>query len=240
MANPILRSRRYVLAEDADEYVITQRKSGQVVARFPLTDEGYDAVELRFEELNRVAFQQRGTGPRILWGLLITGTLAWLLAGIAGALRTVGGLRLPYDGEWVLDIVFALDIVGYRVGLGALVLLTGTVLLRAERLTREAPEEGVGSAREQERDGSGMWFLQGVAAAGLGVWIASVVATRLLFPYHPGAVADPSTASIVSSFVETLAFRLWVTAGLVIALRSGGRWIAAVSGRDRDAPVEAA
>jgi hypothetical protein len=225
------RRGRYILGAAEDYYGVWDTRGGdRYLERFPLTEEGFQAAERRFIELRRLSRRQRGVVPMALRIALLVGVGLWVLAGAAALPAYFEPRLLLVDFE----LIYVVDAVGFRVGVGALLLVAGVLLLRRERATRrpkadapgaaDRPVAGSAEASDATRWAAADRILVALLAVGLVAWAVSSITTQLLFRQPnvlpPGTIIGPETRPhFVALFVEILAFRLWVTAFVLLLIR---------------------
>ena len=219
----LLKGRRYVLGETADSYGIWQRAaSGEPLERFPLTAEGFDAAEARLHELSRAGRWDSERIRAVLLGVVWGGAALWVVAGIGAALvagLVFGGIAEGID--FLTELAYVLDSVGYRLAIGALVVLVALSIVSR----RSEPASPAGESASTP----GRWdrALTLTAAIALAVWIVSAFATRTLQPTAPpGFFGDqgPNTAYVVATVVEAVAFRTGIAAAAVLIASRLGLW----------------
>ena len=210
--DPILTSRRYVLAEDADGYAIWERGGGDdPLERFPETEEGFDAAERRFRELRRTP--RRTSWQMVVSVVIVAGLALWIVGGIGFGLLTTFSIRSPLG----ISLPLLVDTAGFRLAAAGILALGAIVLLRLERRTRsegDAPSAGPWQPAAPSR-----WSRPLVTAllVGLVTWILSGILTQALVPYV-GFGRAPSTAQIASQLIEALSFRVWIAALVLLLL----------------------
>lgn len=213
---PILKSRRYVLGESEEYYGIWDRREGRgPFERFPLTEEGFDAAEARFHELTRRRRRDPDRYRMVLLGIVVGGAALWVAAGIFTAV----GYELAFLGvqaeALLFRVMYVLDAVGYRLALGAVLVLAALfVVSRGRSAGERSGDEG---ASERDWDRVLLW----VVLAGLAVWILSAVGTRTVEPtVPPGFVGGPraNRTYVAATLVEAIAFRVWVAAAVLLAV----------------------
>jgi hypothetical protein len=226
------RRGRYILGAAEDYYGVWDSRGGdRYLERFPLTEEGFQAAKQRFIELRRLGRRQRGVWPTALMIALGTGVGLWVLAGLAAVPTFLEPRWLLVDPE----LIYVVDAVGFRIGVGALLVLAGLLLLRPERVTRsgegphfeglrpppgETSDPGTAARRSRLDD-----VLVAILIGGLAVWVLSVFATGLLFrepipgPQLPFVLLESARPHFVAVFVQELAFRAWVAAFVSLLIR---------------------
>jgi hypothetical protein len=225
------RRDRYILGAAEDYYGVWDTRGGdRYLERFPLTEEGFQAAERRFIELRRLSRRQRGVRPTALLIALGSGVGLWVLAGLVA-------LPAYFEPRWLLvdyELIYVVDSVGFRIGVGALLVLAGLLLVRRERATMSvAPPGSEGqlppadsadpgaAARRSRFDG----VLVAILVGGLIIWVVSAIATGLFFrepipgPQAPFVVLESARPHFVALFVQDLAFRVWVAAAVLLVIR---------------------
>lgn len=203
----IEQSSRYVFGETDSFYGVWDRQAGtELLERFSLTDEGFERASQRYDELRRRDRSDRGGLLYVLWWVMVVGALAM----VAGSAMEFAGHVFGVEAFLVNLLPYALGTLSYTVTLGGLALLIGLALVGRETRTRLASSpEAIETATASGEGRSGiLWW---VLIVSLGVWVASSIATQLIFPQEFSGRA-PSTATLVSMTVESFAFRVWVAA----------------------------
>lgn len=123
------------------------------------------------------------------------------------------------SSEWIPQALFGLDSLGFRLAVGSLVVVGIYVLLRWIQLTQNrmtAPQPPL------VEDPNRRWdlVLRTALIAGLLVWTVSSIATEALFRLEFGLEGpEPSREAIAAQLISSLAFRVWVTALILVVLR---------------------
>lgn len=223
------RRGRYILGAAEDYYGVWDSRGGdRYLERFPLTEEGFQAAERRFIELRRQTRRQGGVWPRALVIALGVGAGLWVFAGLAA----VPAVFEPRAAVFLLnpELIYVVDALGFRMAVGAILVLAGLLLVRRERATRGAelprseglqlPPPGVAARR------SGLdRVLLAILVGGLVVWVLSTIATDLLFrvpipgPQLPFIELETARPHFVALFVQNLALRVWVAAFVLLLIR---------------------
>ena len=227
------RRGRYILGAAEDYYGVWDTRGGdRYLERFPLTEEGFQAAERRFVELRRLSRRHGGLVPTALMIALGTGVGLWVLAGLAA----VPAVFDPRAVSWLNpELIYVVDALGFRMGVGAILVLAGLLLLRRERVTRSAgpphpdrlqlPPAGSSDPGAAARQSSLDSVLVAILVGGLAVWVLSAIAANLLFreplpgPQLPFAVVESARPHFVALFVQELALRLWVAAFVLLLIR---------------------
>lgn len=229
------RRGRYILGAAEEYYGVWDARGGdRYLERFPLTEEGFEEAERRFTELRRLDRRERGVIPVALRIALVAGVGIWVLAGLGAVMFIAFQPRDPTLAG-IYEVLYVVDTLGFRMGVGALLILAALLLLRRERVTRsgEGPHfEGLepspgwssdpGAAVRRTRLDD---VLVAILVGGLVVWVLSVVATDLLFrepipgPQGPFLVLGSARPHFVALFVQDLAFRVWVAAFVLLLIR---------------------
>jgi hypothetical protein len=228
------RRGRYILGAAEDYYGVWDTRGGdRYLERFPLTEEGFQAAERRFVELRRLSRRQGGVVPTALTIALGTGVGLWVLAGLAA----VPAVFEPRAAVFWLnpELIFVVDALGFRMGVGAILVLAGWHLARRERATRGAepshpqglqlPPAGYSDPGAAVRRSALDSVLVAVLVGGLAVWVLSAIAANLLFrepipgPQLPFIALESARPHFVALFVQELAFRVWVAAGVLLLMR---------------------
>lgn len=224
--NVIVKGRRYILGETETHFAIWDVHGGDdPIETFPLTPEGFDEAEARFSELRRLRRVRRGSYSKALRVALITGVAAWVLAGLLHLLLAVFGF-VGLEFGAAAQFFFASDQLGFRVGLGAALILVTHLLQRLSRGDREPPPiEERGS--EVWTFGLGDGALRGTALVGLVLWLAGGVAVQALYRGGPLSFEPPdrTVGAIFAGVVDSLGFRLWVASLALLLLRGVGRLV---------------
>ncbi|MGH2725054.1 MAG: hypothetical protein ACRDI0_12520 [Actinomycetota bacterium] len=243
MAGPdrIEESRRYILGEDERSYGIWDKRGGdEPLERFPVTDEGFDAAFTRYLELSGMERRIRGQLPTTLAVVVAVGAIAWLVAGVLGVAVGAGLLILDGESEWSANLTSLLDVVGFRLAIGGVLLLTALLLIRWERRTRRAKDVADDSLLSVTKGSSGSidrWdrALRWALLIGMGVWILSATVRESLVPHTGSSFNEPGLAFWVANGTSALSFRVWVIALVLLLLRWGRVWLTA---RDRAPAAE--
>jgi hypothetical protein len=204
---------------------------GGLLARFEESEDALHAAERRFAEIRRGQRTLRlaGASVRLLLAVVVLGGSLWILGGLVSALTFTPGVRIP---QAVQGISFFVDEVGFRLAVGALIMLAAVQVSRgAFRVRGEATERRRGFER----------FLLWTAAVGLVVWAGSAIAVPLLTPAPIDVPTGLVTISrprlsvwvFIATTVEAVAFRAWVAALVLLA-------ISMVRGEPAEGPPEGA
>jgi hypothetical protein len=233
--DPIVKSRRYILGETEEYYGIWDKRGGdEPLEGSPLSTEGFDAAEHRFRELLRADRADRGSLPSILWPAVVIGALLWVLAGVIATAFGVIAALSPESAQGFFtgaQVAGVADTLGFRLAVGAFFILTGLVFVRWERRTRPSSDDdpnppATGGFRP-------ISVLSWIMGSGLGLWILSAIATKILEPQlfgpPPFGAGGPPTALIVAEVVEAVSLRAWVAA---LILQAVGFVRAAIRTRD--------
>ena len=230
--DPIVTSRRYVLAEDERGYGIWERDRAEPLERFPATDEGFEAAE---HLLRRLRGARRWGGevvPRILVFAIFGATILWILTILA----QLGMALWEPEGERAMRLyqaVLYLDTFAFRLAVGAVVSLAG--LLLARRLGAfEDPLESRDDVRATPRP-VGESIGRAVLLGGLATWVVAGTVGNALEPREPFQLfgrEPPSEVALLAATISSIALRIWVTALVVLAVR----WIARLGARRPAAP----
>ncbi|MDQ3991380.1 MAG: hypothetical protein M3245_03600, partial [Actinomycetota bacterium] len=148
----IIKRRRYTLAEAEGSVVILDADAGSdPIELFPLTDEGFATAERRFWDL--VALDRHGRFPKVLWVTVCVGIAVWGLAGLLATLISLLLATARAAESWAALANFfqVLDDLGYRLGLGSLIVMAAYRLLHWERPTMEGPADERPSAVRDRR-----------------------------------------------------------------------------------------
>ncbi len=220
--------RRYVLGALGDQFGVWDRRQPEhAIELFPGTDEGYGGAERLFEELRALDVAARGTVSRALrWGVF-AGAALWLASGLIQA--TIALLPGSPEADSAVRVLYAIDVVGYRVALGALVALAAMALLRSERAawlrTSSIAPRGDDSTPRPERHPrpSTVVALVWVLAVALLLWTVAGALSRSLFrfqlePFLSGGVQHPGVGVVVVNVMEATSFRVALAAlvGLLV------------------------
>ena len=212
----LLSTRGYVLGETAEHYGIWHRAAGdEPLERFPLTAEGFDAAEARFRELSRRRRRDPERARTVLFAIFVAASSLWVLASLLAAIM---GWWAPFGVEiesLLVQVAYVLDSAAYRLALGALFVLAALYIASREPVASSESREPRSSERRWER------VLFWVLLLGLAVWILSALATRTLEgPSPPEFFARSRSEAlfIVAWLVETIAFRAWIAAAVLLAL----------------------
>ena len=204
--DPILRNRHFVLSEHEDGYGIWRRDGGDPIEVFP-DPEAFDDAAARFRLLTRAArleALQGSAGTRLRW-VFAAGIVLWIVGGLLVTVGTFAGYgEAGYIAGWILDSL------GFRLTVGAFL---GILIVR---FLGPGGAIAAGAPARWLRRPSGRALAWGGGVA-LAVWIPMAVVTQLLLRYEHVGLA-PRRGSIVASAIETLAFRVWVGAALVLWL----------------------
>jgi hypothetical protein len=228
--------RRYFLVAGDGFFGVWDSRGGEdAIERFPPTYEGFDAAERRFRRLRRLQRKQGSPVVRSLWVLVLVGTGLWMLSGLLAAVFIFGPLARVGDG-FIAEATFLLDAVGFRLGVGALFLLAGWIIVGRLGAGRPAAEteavrEAPAPTTSDRWDGVLSWAL----GFGLATWVGMAVFTHLVFPFEFTVFGTPRPRlpSAVAQLVETMAFRVWVAAAVLLLFRWGWAGIRqAPRGRD--------
>ena len=213
--DPIEQSRRYVLGETDSFYGVWDAQGAAgLIEQFPLTEEGFDRAAARFHELQRRDRWERGVLFHSLWFVMLAGAVAWIVGGVLQALMSTSAFLEPGSHVW-FGLSEVLSSFGYTASVGGLVLLVGLILIRGESRSRS------GSSGEPPSSEAAVprWelMLSRILFVALGLWVASVIVTRLIFPEPsffeiPPFDRPPRTGFLISRMLESLAFRVWVAA----------------------------
>lgn len=204
--DPILRNRHFALSEHGEGYGIWRREGGEPVEVFP-DPEAFDDAADRFRRLTRGARLEalRGSaGARLRW-IFAAGIVLWIVGGLLVTLGAIVGYsEAGYVTGWILDSL------GFRVTVGAFL---GILIVRflgpSGAIVAGAPARWL-----RRPSGRALAWGGGVA---LAVWIPMAVVTQLLLRYEHLGMA-PRQGAIVASAIESLAFRVWLGAALVLWL----------------------
>lgn len=206
----IERSSRYVFGETESYYGVWDKRGGtELLERFPLTDEGFEQATARFDKLKRRDRRERGVFLYVLWFVMLAGALAWIMGGLLQA-------WVFFDPGSFFALAQALSTIGYTVAIGSLVLLGGLILIRRETGRRVAWPKG--SAEPGSRLSGWDNLARGILLVTLAVWVVSAAVTRVFFPQPYIFDEPPETGFIVATAVESLAFRIWVAALVILAV----------------------
>ena len=229
--DPIVTSRRYVLAEDDAGFGIWARDGDdEPIERYPGTEEGFDAAEDRFRELKQLARWGGDVVPRALVLAILGGAAIWIF----GIVLQLAYFVLPWgfeqdDASTVSQILYYVDTFAFRAAIGGVVALAG--LLLARRLG--ASEDPTDAAQPLPPGRSVAETLLGVVlAVGLASWVVAGTIASALEPRYPAqGLVDPRPSGLAlwAAGIEGIAFRIW-TASVVVL---GVRWVARLGGRGR-------
>ena len=125
-------TRHHVLGVRSDYYGIwDKRATGEPLRRFPLTDEGFEQAEARFDELKRGG-RSRITSS-ILMGVMVTALLGWVVGGAITAIEYgVFGFAYPEKGfSDLYEVAAVVNDISFRIWIAcATVLAAKSLLLR--------------------------------------------------------------------------------------------------------------
>lgn len=220
MAEPILTHRSFVLAEDEEGYLVIDRRQGQPVERFPLTQQGFEEARAEYEARKRQDRRERSVLPRWVWLTVVSASVTWVITGVG---IDILEKRVSEEGPIpALDAIRWIDHGVYRLAIAGVLVLLGTFAVERIRHGRTGPSMS-GRVRESE------WrlslldrFLVAVFSIGVAAWTVGGLLTEIILAGRPNLLFDETDESSLFRFfflVSSSGFRIWIAAAVGLAMR---------------------
>src|SRR5437660_8706959 len=136
----IASAKRYVLAEDAESYVVWDLEAGdEPIGRYSKDEVGFAEAQARFRSLRRTG---RTLEPWqwVLVGAFALGLFCWIVAGAVQTALYFSGIYSPEGGpSEVFKVSNPVQAIGFRFWVGSLAVLVIEWLLRRVIAERKRP-----------------------------------------------------------------------------------------------------